>query len=173
MASLVHTFLVKLVATFIGPEIAISFAMFANKWQVWFSFVNKDGFEGKSWHVFKNAGLWFFVVRRTKLTNQTTTLRQLDDNCFIFECSNLAAMYVDASVKPHVMPVQQLCHFQVGSVSQHGQNRHIRPTFMGSLVENFCCVSLLSTKPRQQWEDEKFIGNKCIELPDQLWNVLT
>ena len=61
------------------PEIAISFAMFANKWQVWFSFVNKDGFEGKSWHVFKNAGLWFFVVRRTKLT----TKQQRWDNWMI------------------------------------------------------------------------------------------
>lgn len=86
MASLVHTFLVKLVATFIGPEIAILFAMFTNNWQVWFFFVNKDG----CWYcfrVFQKCRSLILVVRRTKLTNQTTTLRQLDDNCFIFECS--------------------------------------------------------------------------------------
>eukprot|EP00434_Breviolum_minutum_P000988 symbB.v1.2.000865.t1/scaffold38.1/size396883/5 len=37
------------------------------------------------------------------------------------------------SLSTTVMPVRQLCHFQVGSVSQHGQNRHIRPSLMGSL----------------------------------------
>lgn len=49
LASLAHTFLVKLVATCIGPEIAILFAMFTNKWQEWLFFVNKDG----CWYCFR------------------------------------------------------------------------------------------------------------------------
>lgn len=168
LASLAHTFLVKLVATFIGPEIAILFAIFTNKWQEWFFFVNKDG----CWYCFRVfSKMQVFdscCKKRAKLTNQTTKLPKLD-NCFIFECCNLAAMYVDASVEA---PQWCQCGSCVTFRSEVFRNMARMDTsdqpLWGPLsrifVASVCWVQSHGSNEKMR----NFIGNKCIDLPDQL-----